>query len=171
MGGQARQRQGWQGGDATVAAMPACLPLAVFPHPPSWLASARQPSAVAQQLAAPCADMRCSSPPLSLQEIVNEQQPCAGQAKAFADCMGWSNGALREGRRRLLCGRFEALSGRRLVELLPCRPACPPCLGYLQRRRHHGRSVFQCSALCCRPPCLPPLASYCRRYGRLPGLL
>ncbi|PSC69207.1 Cox19-like CHCH family [Micractinium conductrix] len=26
------------------------------------------------------------------QEIVNEQQPCAGQAKAFADCMGWSNG-------------------------------------------------------------------------------
>lgn len=26
------------------------------------------------------------------QEIVREQQPCADQAKAFADCMGWSNG-------------------------------------------------------------------------------
>lgn len=26
------------------------------------------------------------------QEIVREQQPCADQAKAFADCMGWANG-------------------------------------------------------------------------------
>ncbi|KAL4421123.1 hypothetical protein ABPG77_001518 [Micractinium sp. CCAP 211/92] len=26
------------------------------------------------------------------QEIAREQLPCADQAKAFADCMGWSNG-------------------------------------------------------------------------------
>ena len=27
-----------------------------------------------------------------LQETVGEQQPCGEQAKAFADCMNWSNG-------------------------------------------------------------------------------
>ena len=35
------------------------------------------------------------SPPPSLhpcQEIVREQQPCADQAKAFADCMSWAQG-------------------------------------------------------------------------------
>lgn len=38
--------------------------------------------------------LRLTHPPtLPLrQEIVKEQAPCADQAKAFADCMGWSNG-------------------------------------------------------------------------------
>lgn len=60
----------------------AALPLLVLLPP---LPSAPLPSAPLPPHSPP----RRAAPP---QEIAREQLPCADQAKAFADCMGWSNG-------------------------------------------------------------------------------
>ena len=54
-----------------------------------WCAAAGVPPPATDALCKPVQPPPC---PQAAQQLVQEQAPCADQAKAFADCMAWSEG-------------------------------------------------------------------------------
>lgn len=82
-----------------------CVPSCCLPHCP-WIAA---PPAVDSVLGSRHPEPAAATQ--AAQQLVQEQAPCADQAKAFADCMAWSEGDM---------GACQVGAGGWLLSSIPC---------------------------------------------------